>query len=87
LRCGKASILFGSGLVCPRLQLQTTDVAGFCAKEHRLWMKYQAAENPSNNPQRATVDLALYRRQTGDSTESVPQLEKTLRRDLIPIPP
>ena len=63
------------------------DLVAQCTAQHRLWMKYQAAENPSNNPQRATVDLALYRCQNGDSKESIPDLEKTLRRDLIPVPP
>jgi predicted component of type VI protein secretion system len=58
-----------------------------CTKMHRLWMKYEAAENPSFHPQRKTVDLALYRCQTGRYDEGIPPLEKTLRRDLIPLPP
>lgn len=55
-------------------------------KMHRLWMKYEAAENPSFHPQRKTVDLALYRCQTGRYDEGLPALEKTLRRDLIAVP-
>jgi len=55
-------------------------------KMHRLWMKYEAAENPSFHPQHATVDLALHRSQTGRYDEGIPPLEKTLRRDLIALP-
>ena len=55
-------------------------------KMHRLWMKYEAAENPSFHPQRKTVDLALYRCQRGVYDEGLFALEKTLRRDLIPLP-
>ena len=62
------------------------DLVAQCTKEHRLWMKYQAAENPSNNPQRATIDLALYRCQNGDPSQAIPQLEKTLQSDRIPVP-
>jgi hypothetical protein len=58
-----------------------------CTKMHRLWMKYEAAENPSFHPQRAKVDLALHRCQTGRYEEGISQLEKVLRRDLIPLPP
>jgi predicted component of type VI protein secretion system len=58
-----------------------------CTKMHRLWMKYEAAENPSFHPQHAPVDLALHRCQRGRYDEGISQLEKILRRDLIPIPP
>ena len=54
---------------------------------YRLWMKYEAAENPSFHSQHATVELALHRCQTGRYEEGIPPLEKTLRRDLIPLPP
>jgi hypothetical protein len=58
-----------------------------CTKMHRLWMKYEVSENPSTNAQHARVDLALHRCQTGRHQEGLAQLEKILRRDLIPIPP
>jgi hypothetical protein len=58
-----------------------------CTRMHRLWMKYEAAENPSFHPQHARVDLALYRCQKGRYAEGIPELEKILRRDLIPLPP
>jgi hypothetical protein len=80
-------VLFGLIGACSSAPPPSPELLARCTKMHRLWMKYEAAENPSFHPQHATVDLALHRCQRGRYDEGIPQLEKVLRRDLIPIPP
>jgi len=72
---------------CSSAPPPSPELLAHCTKMHRLWMKYEAAENPSSHAQHAPVDLALHRCQAGCYEEGISHLEKILRRDLIPVPP
>jgi predicted component of type VI protein secretion system len=71
---------------CASAPPTSPQLLAYCTKMHRLWMKYEAAENPSSHAQHAPVDLALHRCQRGRYEEGISQLERILRRDLIPLP-
>lgn len=79
-------VLFGLIGACSHAPPPSPELLARCTKMHRLWMKYEAAENPSFHSQHARVDLALHRCQRGRYEEGISELEKILRRDLIPIP-
>jgi len=87
VRLALCLVLLGLVGGCSSRPPPSPELMARCMKMYRLWMKYEAAENPSFHSQHATVELALHRCQRGRYDEGIPPLERTLRRDLIPLPP
>ena len=59
---------------------------GRCLQLHQLWMRYETANCPNQSGQRAQAEWALSRCQADDFDRGFTELERLLRRNLIPIP-
>ncbi len=57
-----------------------------CSEMFRRWMRYETEHCPNQTGQRAQAEWALYRCQVGDLDRGLAELERLLRRDLIPLP-
>lgn len=57
-----------------------------CVEMHRLWTRYETMHCPNQSGQRAQAEWALYRCQVGDFDRGLAELERLLRRNLIPLP-
>ena len=57
-----------------------------CLAMHRLWTRYETANCPNQTGQRAQAEWALSRCQAGDLDRGLAELERLLRRNLIPLP-
>jgi hypothetical protein len=57
-----------------------------CSEMFRRWTRYETEHCPNQTGQRAQAEWALYRCQVGDFDRGIGELERLLRRDLIPLP-
>jgi hypothetical protein len=62
------------------------DRLSLCSEMFRRWMRYETEHCPNQTGQRAQAEWALYRCQVGDFDRGLAELERLLRRDLIPLP-
>jgi hypothetical protein len=57
-----------------------------CLEMHQRWTRYETANCPNQTGQRAQAEWALSRCQVGDFDRGLAELERLLRRNLIPLP-
>jgi hypothetical protein len=55
-----------------------------CFQLYALWQRYETGHCPNTTGQRARADWALYQCQIGNFDTGFRELERLLRRDLIP---
>lgn len=65
---------------------QAPEQLGRCLQLYQLWGRYETANCPNQTGQRAQAEWALSRCWVGDFDRGFAELERLLRRNLIPIP-
>lgn len=81
-------VLLGAALCgCETEGSKSPELMDRCYQMYRLWARYESSNGVNHNGQRARAELALYDCQRGYFDRGFQELERILRRDLIPIPP
>lgn len=71
---------------CTAREHRSPELFARCVEMHRLWTRYETEHCPNTTGQRAQAEWALSRCQVGDYDRGLAELERLLRRNLIPVP-
>jgi hypothetical protein len=87
LRLATCVVLIVTASGCAQEGSKSPELLNRCFQLHRLWWRYETANTINLSGQRAQAELALHHCQRGELDRGLKELERLLRRDLIPFPP
>lgn len=87
LRLAPCVILIAAVSGCAQEGAKSPELLKRCTELHRLWLRYETSHTINFSGQRAQAELALHHCQRGEFDRGLKELERLLRRDLIPFPP
>lgn len=86
-RAAIAALVFITVSGCSTAGSQSPELMARCTKLYMLWGRYEHNLVLHHTGQRAQAELALYDCENGRFDAGITELERVLRRGLIPIPP
>jgi hypothetical protein len=82
-----AAIAILGGSSCTTAGPQSPKLMARCRQMHALWVRDAQDYAFHQAGQRAQAELALYECQNGQYDSGLRELERLLRRELVPVPP